>query len=154
MRGAAAALLSTLLAGGCGLSGEPVAEPVDDWSFVAEADDVAFRTASGGAFRAVATRAYVQEGRLYLIASTVFGGDDAALAAVLAGEGVRMRAGGRLYDLAARQLTTSAEIDAILPGLVAESGIEATGVRWDPEPERYPGTQIRQWFLRLESATR
>ena len=61
---------------------------------------------------------------------------------------------GKLYDLDARQLTTPAEIDRILPGLVRQNGIEATGVRWDPEPERYPGTQMRQWFLRLESATR
>ena len=44
--------------------------------------------------------------------------------------------------------------EAILPILVRANGMEATGTRWAPEPERYPGTQMQRWFFRLESAKR
>lgn len=59
---------------------------------------------------------------------------------------------GRVYRLAARPLTT-AEIERVLPTLVRENlKVEATRIRWDPQPARYPGAQVHQWFFRLESA--
>lgn len=139
---------------GCsgGLSGEAVSEPVDDWSFVAEADDVAFATASGDTFTFVNAGPLVHEGALYFQATTIFERGDDALDALLAGERLRMRANGKLYDLDATRLTTPEEVDPLLPGMLRQSGIEATGARWDPEPERYPGTQVRRWLFRLESA--
>ena len=150
----ALALSALALALGCsrGLSGQVVTEPVDDWSFVAEAEDVAFATESGDTFTFVAAGPLVHEGALYLQASTIFARDDGALDALLAGEGLRMRVGSKLYDLDARRLTTPEEVSPLVPVILRQSRIEATGARWDPEPERYPGTQARQWFFRLESA--
>ncbi len=41
----------------------------------------------------------------------------------------------------------------MLPGIVSDTlKVEAEGIRWDPEPERYAGTQIRQGWFRLEPA--
>ena len=92
-------------------------------------------------------------GALYLQVSTILPASDAALDELRAGAELRLRAQGRVHPLRAIELTTGAEIDPILPTLVRETlAIEATGLRWDPEPARYPGTQIRQWFFRLEPA--
>ena len=135
-----------------GLEGEVVSEPVTDWSFLADAKGVAFETASGDSFTLVGVSPLIHEGALYLLATTIFSFDDGALDAVLAGEGVRMLAEGRLYDLKATQLTSAADIERLLPTYVRENlQVEATGIRWDPEPERYPGTQNGAWFFRLES---
>ena len=135
-----------------GLEGEVVSEPVTDWSFLANAKDVVFETASGDSFTLVGVDPIVHEGALYLLATTIFTFDDGALDAVLAGEGVRMLAEGKLYDLKATHLTRAADIEPFLPTYVRENlRVEATGIRWDPEPERYPGTQNGSWFFRLES---
>jgi hypothetical protein len=143
------------LALGCsgGLAGDPVTEPVSDWSFVADAEDLAFETTSGETFTWAAAGGLVHEGELFLHVSTIFTVEDDALTSILAGDGVRMHADGKLYDLRATRLTDAAAIERILPTLVREQmKVEATGVRWEPESERYPGTQVRQWFFRLESA--
>ncbi len=146
-------LVAALLVGCSGaLDGEIATEPVSDWSFVSEAKDVAFRTANGKSFTRVLLSPVVHEGRLYLDVMTIFISGDDGLEAVLSGEGVRMRADGTIYELSATHLTDPRDIDPILPTLMRKSGVEATGVRWDPEPARYPGTQVDRWFFRLESA--
>ena len=141
---------------GCsgGLEGEVVTDPVTDWSFVANTKDVAFTTARGQTFTIMVANPIVHEGKLYLSVSSLLAFGDGALDAILAGEGVRMRADGKVYDLSATRLTEARDVDPILPTLVRANGIEATGIRWDPEPERYPGTQMGRWFFRLESAER
>ena len=136
------------------LEGEVMTDPVVDWSFVANAKDVAFTTAGGQTFTNVVADPIVHEGKLYLGVSSLLTFGDGALDAILAGEGVRMRADGKVYDLLATHLTEAREVDPILPTLIRANGIEATGIRWDPEPERYPGTQMGRWFFRLESAER
>lgn len=148
------ALVVVLLLGCSGrLEGERVEEPVDDWSFVTEANDVVFATAGGQRFRRLEARPLVHEGDLYLHAQTIFSANDAALDAILAGERLEMRAAGHVYPLKATPLTETADIERVLPTLVRQGmKIEATGIRWDPEPARYPGTQMRQWFFRLSSA--
>jgi hypothetical protein len=148
-----AALLLVLLLG-CSppLRGEPVTAPVTDWSFVREAKDVAFETGEGRRFRRVAAQPVVQDGALHLHVFTFAAGDDAALVELLAGGALRMQAAGRVYDLRAAPLLTVEQIEAVLPAVVRdEMKMEATGLRWEPNPPRYPGTQLRQWFFRLES---
>ena len=147
-------VLALLLGCSGALEGEVVTDPVSDWSFVATAQDVAFTAAGGETFTTVAANPIVHEGKLYLSVSTLFTFGDDALDAILAGEGVRMRADGKVYDLSATHLTKARDIDPILPALVRANGIEATGIRWDPAPERYPGTQMGRWFFRLQSAQR
>jgi hypothetical protein len=135
------------------LEGDRVEVPVSDWSAVASAGEVAFATESGHRFRAVAAEPLVHEGELYLHVTSFLPYGDDALDAVLAGERIEMSADGKLYLLRATRLTETADIDRILPTFVRKSlKIEATGVRFDPKPARYPGTQARQWFFRLESA--
>ena len=146
--------LALLLGCSGALEGEVVNDPVADWSFVANAKDVAFRTAGDESFTTVSANPIVHEGELYLSVSTVLTLGDDALDATLAGEGIRMRADSRIYDLSATHLTEPRDIDPILPILVRANGMEATGIRWDPEPERYPGTQMQRWFFRLESVKR
>lgn len=153
MRGPALALLLAL---GCSspLEGEVVSEPVADWSSVADAEDVELATASGRRFRMAIARLSVHASALHLHVSTIFSLSDAALDELVESGRLRLRANGRVYDLRATRLTTAAEIDPLLPTLVrGQMKIEATGLRWDPEPARYPGTQLRQWFFRLESSS-
>jgi len=150
VRRAALTLLLMLACSGP-LEGERVSEPVADWSFVTEADDVTFASVDGARFRAVQVFPVVHDGHLYLHVSTILSLDDAGLDALLEGQGLHMRTGGRLYEFQPRRLSTPAEIDPLLRTLVRDNlKVEATGVRWDPEPERYPDTQVRQWFFRLE----
>lgn len=148
-------LVFALLLGCSGdLEGELVTDPVTDWSFVANTKDVAFTTARGQPFTIMVANPIVHEGKLYLSVSSLLNFSDGALDAILAGEGVWMRVDGKLYDLSATRLTDARDIDPILPTLIRANGMVATGIRWDPEPERYPGTQMGRWFFRLESAER
>ena len=151
MRARALALVLLLGCSG-GLEGEVVSDPVADWSFVADAQDVAFETAGGENFITVSANPIVHDGDLYLSVSSIFTLGNDAVDATLAGEGIRMRADGKIYDLSATHLTEAREIDPILPTLVRANGREAPGIRWDPKPERYPGTQMQRWFFRLECA--
>jgi hypothetical protein len=143
-----------LAALGCSgpLEGEVVREPVADWSLVSEAGDVELATPSGRRFRSVVARPFVHAGALHLHVTTIFGFSDAALDDLLEHGRLDLRTGGRVHALRATRLTTPAEIDPLLPTLVRGMSIEATGLRWDPEPARYPATQVRQWFFRLEPA--
>jgi hypothetical protein len=147
--------LALLLAAGCSapLEGGLVAEQVSDWSFLSGAEGLTFATPSGQRFRSVLTSHLVHDGGLYLHVSTIFSLADGALDELLAGGELQLLADGRLYDLRATRLEGPEMIDPILPTLLGENlKVETTGARWDPTPERYPGTQIRQWFFRLESA--
>lgn len=134
----------------CGVSGDLVREPVDDWSFMAETEGVRFETAGGAGF-GMGAGPIVLDGSLYLQVSTIFEQDVEGVGALEAGDTVRMQVGDDVYPLVATPLTTAADVQHLVPVLLRRSGIDATGARWDPDPERYPGTQIRQWFYRLES---
>lgn len=135
------------------LAGERVEESIEDWSFVHNVADVTFATADGQRFRAVEVGHIVADGELYLHAQTIFRGSDATLDAVLAGAPLEMQVDGRVYPLEATYLTEAADIERVLPILVRDGmRIDATGIRWQPDSPRYPGTQMRQWYFRLESA--
>jgi hypothetical protein len=141
-----------LLACSSGLEGERAEEPVRDWSFVANASDVTFWTADGTSFRGTIARPVLHEGALYLHAYTIFPLSEAILEVMNAGDEIFVRVDGVLHAVRATPLRSAAEIDPILPALVgSEMRMEATGLRWDPTPARYPGTQVMQWFFRLES---
>lgn len=148
-RATAAVLIATALA--CGsVEGEP-GGVVDDWTFVRDAESVAFGAADGTPVRLVASHPLVVEGRLYLRAFTVFPWEDAALATILEEGRARVVVDGRVWTLRAVPLTRAEEIDPLLPELLRVSHMEATDPRWDPDPPRYPGTQMKQWFVRLDA---
>jgi hypothetical protein len=151
VRGAALALLVAL---GCSspLEGDAVTEPVADWASVAGAEDLELATASGRRFRRVLAQPFVSSNVLHLHVYTILDVSDPALDELLESGRIALRANGRVHALRATRLTSAAEIEPVLPTLVRDRmNIDATGLRWDPEPARYPGTQLRQWFFRLES---
>jgi len=151
-RAAALLLLASLAACSSGVEGERVDDPVHDWSFVRQSEEVTFWTADGTSFRGTIARPLVHEGGLYVHAYTIFPVSEGILAAMDAGDEVLVRVDGKLYPVRATPLRSAAEIDPILPVLVRdEMKMEASGLRWDPSPARYPGTQVLQWFFRLES---
>lgn len=150
-RGLALALLFAL---GCPgpLEGERGAGRVADWSAVLAAADLELATASGRRFRVVRAKPFVHAGALHLQAYTIFDASDAALDELLESGRLDLRANGRVHALGATHLTTAAEIEPLLATLVRAMAMEATGLRWDPAPARYPGTQVRLWLFRLEPA--
>lgn len=146
---AVAVLLASALGCGSGLEGEP-GGPVSDWSFVRDAESVEFGAADGTPLRFVLAHPLVVDGRLYLRALTVFPLEHPALDAILEEGRARVAVDGRVWELRAVRLTKAEEIDPLLPELLRQSHMVATGAHWDPTPARYPGTQVKQWFLRLE----
>ncbi len=145
----AVALLA--LACGPGLEGEPAAAPVADWSFAAQAESVAFAAADGTPIRFVLAQPLVVDESLYLRAMTILPVKDPALAAILEEGRVQVAVDGRVWQAQAVRLTTAAEIDPLLPELLRVSHVEAVDPHWDPNPTRYPGTQVQQWFFRVET---
>lgn len=144
-----ALLLACALACGSGLEGEP-GGAVEDWSFVRDAESVAFGAADGTPVRRVLAHPLVLDGRLHLRALTVFAVEDPALAAILETGRARVAVDGRVWTVRAVRLTRAEQIDPLLPELLRLSHLEATAPRWEPTTPRYPGTQVQQWFLRLE----
>lgn len=148
-RGWAALLLAGAIACGSGLDGVP-GGAVDDWSFVRDADSVAFASADGTRTRLVLAHPLVVDGRLHLRAMTIFPARDPAIEAILAEGRAQIAVDGRVWQVRAVPLTRAEEIDPLLPELLRLSHVEATAPRWDPDPSRYPGTQVQQWFIRLD----
>jgi hypothetical protein len=150
-----AALAAALAVGACRapLEGEVAAEPVPDWSFVRDAGEVAFATRSGRAFRMVRAVPFVVDGALHLYVSSIFAAEDPALLELLEDPLLRVGVGGRIHETRAVRLAAPEEITPVLPALLRDAmRVEAVAPRYEPSPPRYPGTQIRQWFFRLESA--
>ena len=65
---------------------------------------------------------------------------------------MRVAVDGRVWTGRAVPLTSAGEIEPLLPELLRLNHVQARAPRWDPEPARYPGTQIQQWFFRVEVA--
>jgi hypothetical protein len=131
-RGALALCLA--LACSAPLEGEVVSQPVADWSFLAEAGDVARhgeRTAlphrAGEALRPWGPST----------SRSPRSSPRPALDELRAGAELRPAREG-VAPLRAIELTTGAEIDPILPTSCARPP-RSSRLRWDPEPARYPG---------------
>lgn len=146
---AAALLLVAGLACGSGLAGAP-GGAVDDWSFVRDARNVTFAAGDGTPIRLALAHPMVVKGRLYLHAMTLLDVADPALRAILREGRVQMAVRGRVWRGRAVPLTRAAEIDPLLPELLRLSHVQGTAPHWNPQPARYPGTQLRQWFFRLD----
>jgi hypothetical protein len=149
-----------LLAAGCEprgplpggrLDGELVAERIDDWSFAANHDRIEIETRSGSFLRSASTWFFVHEGTLYLYAASPveFGWirrlreEDPNL---------MLRLDGKLYPVRAEALVEPGQIEPLLPAMLSKYyAMEVVHIRWVGPTRRFPGTQLRQWFFRIES---
>jgi hypothetical protein len=137
---------------GCGhpIEGALDPGPLPAAEAVLAAPDLAFGAADGERPGFLLVEAFAHEGRLYLRAGTILAGEVAWIDRIARESSLRVLANGRVYAARAVPLTTAAEIDPLLPEVVSRMRIDATGLRYVPDSERYPGTQLRQWYFRVE----
>ena len=65
-----------------------------------------------------------------------------------------IRVDGRLHEGLARLVTDPAQLEPLLPRVLAKYHmVEVDGARFAASP-RFPGTQIRHWFFRVEPPAR
>jgi hypothetical protein len=135
------------------LEGELVSGPTEDWSFAGDRYGIEVETRAGRWLRSARAWFVVQDGALYLYtASPVEFGWIRRLREE--DVHVRLRIGGKLYATRAILLTDPAEIEPLLPEVLAKYyGVEASRVRWVGSSPRFPGTQLQQWFFRVEPAS-
>jgi hypothetical protein len=150
-----AALVVLLAALACGHAIEGALDPgpLPDPGALLDAPDLAFATADGERPGFLLIEPFVHEGRLYLRAGTILAGE-VPWVDRLAHEGsLRVLANGKVFGARAVQLTTPDEIDPLLPTVVSKLlRMDATGLHFLPASDRYPGTQLRQWYFRVEPA--
>lgn len=128
---------------GGALRGEPVGEPVSDWSFLDAEHTVQLETHPGDPY-SVNVWIGQQRGRPYVPTSLIAGVDEPSerqwVKNVLADPRVRLRVHGRLYDLAAVRVEDAAERESVRAALLAKYEVEAGE----------DGHEDRAWIFRLE----
>ncbi len=147
-----------LLAAGCEprsflpggrLSGEPVTEPVTDFSFADCESGLQIEVQTGSWFPSSNIGCLVRGRTLYLFTAGLI--EFEWLRALHADPRARIRIEGRLYDVRAVPLTEPAEIDPLLPALLRGFlGMEVEGAHYVGSSDRYPGTQIGINLFRVE----
>jgi hypothetical protein len=137
--------------GGTALRGEPVAEPVRDWSFAEPRYFVEIQTRARALLPSARTWFVVHDGVLWLYTMSTGGLEPPWLARVRDRDaGVTIRVDGRLHEGRARLVTDPAQLEPLLPRVLAKYHmVEVDRARFAASP-RFPGTQIRHWFFRVE----
>jgi hypothetical protein len=149
-RALAAALALTLAA--CGERvGEPSDAPLPDGERLAQAEDLAFATAAGEGPGFLSPTPFAHAGALHFVVSAL-PGTDASWVERMSGP-IRVHADGVVYRARAVPLEGAEQIDPVLPDLL--TGVQRMHVgapHWvGTSSERYPGTQLRQRFFRVEA---
>ena len=146
---ALAAGLAMLACGG--RLGEPSDAALPDAEALAAASDLAFATADGETPGFLSPTPFVHAGALHFVVSAL-PGTDASWVEAVSGP-MRVRAGGVVYRGRAVPLEGAAQIDPVLPDLLTRVQRMNVGTpHWvGTASERYPGTQLRQRFFRVES---
>jgi hypothetical protein len=141
--------------GGTALRGERVAEPVRDWSFAEPRYFVEIQTHAGSLLPSARTWFVVHEGTLWLYTMSTGGLEPPWLGRLRDEDpGVTIGVDGRLHEGVARLVTEPAELEPLLPRVLAKYHmVEVDGARF-ARSERFPGTQIRHWFFRVEPPPR
>jgi hypothetical protein len=150
----AAAAVALLAALGCGHRIEGALEPgpLPPAAEVVAAPDLAFAAADGERPRFLLVEAFAHDGGLYLRAGTIFAGEVPWVERIARESSLRVLVNGKVFAARAIPLETAAEIDPLLPEVVSRLRIDASGLHYVPDSERYPGTQLRQWYFRVEPA--
>ena len=137
--------------GGTALHGEFVREPMRDWSLVATEYTLDIQTQAPALLPSARTWFVVHEGTLWLYAMAPRPLEPSWIRRLRdVDPGVRIRVGEKLYLAQARLVEDPAAIEPLLPTLLRKYHmIETARARFIPAPDRYPGTQLRQWFFRV-----
>ena len=158
---AAAALGGPLLAGcdfgplgGTSLRGEPAAESVRDWSFLEPRYAIEIETHAWAWLPSAQARFVVQDGVLWLYAMATA---DLEYPWVLrlrdVDPGVTIAVDGKLHQGRAVLIRDPDTLAPLLPAVLRKYHmVETAHARFVPSPARFPGTQIRHWFFRVDPA--
>jgi hypothetical protein len=149
VRFALAAALAVLACGG--RLGEPSAATLPEAAALVAASDLAFATAEGETPGFLSPTPFVHAGALHFVVSAL-PGTDASWTEAVSGP-MRVRAGGVVYRARAVPLEGAEQIDPVLPDLLTRvQRMHVTAPHWvGNSSERYPGTQLRQRFFRVEA---
>ncbi len=145
--------LAVLLTLGCGhpIEGALDPGPLPDAGQLVAAPDLAFAAADGERPGFVLLEPFVYDGRLHLRAGTILAGDVPWVDRIAHEHALRVLANGKVFAARAVQLATPAEIDPLLPTVLSRlHRMDGAGLHFLPESDRYPGTQLRQWYFRVE----
>jgi len=160
---ASAALAAPLLAscevgplGGTPLRGEPAKESVRDWSFLEPRYAIEIETQAPSLLPSAQARFVVQDGVLWLYAMATAELEFPWVRRLRdVDPGVTIGVDGRLYAARAVLVHDADVIAPLLPAVLRKYHmVETSRARFVPSPERFPGTQIRHWFFRVEPAPR
>jgi hypothetical protein len=146
-------LVALLAALACGHPIEGALEPgpLPEPDRLLAAPDLAFAALDGERPGFLLIQPFVHEGRLYLLAGTILSGDVPWLDRLVHEGSLRVLANGKVFAARAVHLASPAEIDPLLPTVVERLyRMDAAGLHFLPASDRYPGTQLRQWYFRVE----
>jgi hypothetical protein len=161
VRGTPVALLAlTLAAAACDLGplgttalrGEPAAEPIQDWSFVADRYALEIETVAPSLLPSATTWFVVHEGTLWLYAILPPPLESPWVRRLRdVDPGVRIRVDGKLHAGRAVRVSDPAVLERLLPAVLRKYHlVETPRARFVAAPERHPGTQIRHFFFRVD----
>ena len=150
MRRALALVAALALAACGGRLDEPGDAPLPDALTLLGSGDLAFATAAGETPGFLSPTPFLHAGELHFVVSALPGTDASWVDAVRGP--MRVRSGGAVYRARAVPLEGAAQIDLVLPALLADVQRMQVGTpHWVGTSERYPGTQLRQAFFRVEA---
>jgi len=158
---AAAALGSLGLAGcevgplgGTPLRGEPATERVRDWSFLEPRYGVEIETHARSFLPSAWSRFVVQDGVLWLYAMSAADLEYPWVRRLRdVDPGVTIAVDGKLYPGQAILVRDADMLAPLLPAVLRKYHmVETARARFVASPERFPATQIRHWFFRVEPA--
>lgn len=160
---ATAALACLLLAGcelgplgGTPLRGEPATENVRDWSFLEPRYAIEIETRADSFLPSAQARFVVQDGVLWLYAMANADFEYPWVRRLRDEDpGVTIGVDGKLYQGQAIWIEDPGALAPLLPAVLRKYHmVETSRARFVPSPERFPGTQIRHGFFRVDPAPR
>jgi len=142
--------------GGTPLRGEPATEKVRDWSFLEPRYAVEIETHASSFLPSAQARFVVQDGVLWLYA---MGTADFEVPWVRRlrdqDPGFTIEVDGKLHQGRAVWVSDADALAPLLPAVLRKYHmVETSRARFVPSPERFPGTQIRHGFFRVDPAPR
>ena len=160
----AAAMLGWLLLAGCELGplggtplrGEPATESVRDWSFLEPRYAIEIETHASSFLPSAQARFVVQDGVLWLYAMANADFEYPWVRRLRDEDpGVSIEVDGKLYPGQAVWVDDADALAPLLPAVLRKYHmVETSRARFAQHPERFPGTQIRHAFFRVDPAPR
>jgi hypothetical protein len=142
--------------GGTALRGEPAAESPRDWSFLEPRYAIEIETRASSLLPSAQSRFIVQDGVLWLYAMKNADFEYPWSRRLREqGAGITIAADGKLYPARAVLVEDTAMLEPLLPVVLRKYHlVETARARFVASPPRFPGTQIRHVFFRVEPAER